>query len=605
MVSQTGEIPKPPLDADAQTPGQDKPLRVLVVEDDDATRIAMSYILNQSGIETTQARNGVEAVSAFKSQPFEAVLMDIEMPVMDGFRAMSIIRREPRAGCTPILMLSQLSSNNHVRQAVSLGAVDFVVKQNLKPEVLVNKLRKHAAAAKSKSQDSVKASNTERSIGSTPNPEAEQTVDQTQWRKLAQELGRTDREAMRTTMAEVLPPLVIPDAIKQIKDLATDSRKSDQLGAMIEQVPVALAKIIGHANHSQETSNSKALDIPTAMNWIGKAGLDVALSEIKHFPTQLLKPLDDWVLHWWRHSIAVSRVAGELAVALEEDPNLARVAGALHDIGRLLMLASPMPNKVLKCYDSARNMIFPTSLAEQVLFGINHRTIGVEFCERMGLPAILSSVCDVHELDDAQRARLRPEEARLSAVICAADQAAKSSGFGSLPNDDLLPLPADLATAMTELELQINQALEEADALTQFQMGKKSPAPTAEAAQLAGIVVGFLSPVAGPYNPYQRTLKLGGASLTAFTDAKALMDNPPLVDVLVIDQMSATLTTFLPMLRRMAQIDTLRNTPTLLLARRSDEPETIINQSGLSAHVYASPIRRMTLLQTVRRLAGT
>jgi PAS domain S-box-containing protein len=82
-------------------------LRVLVVDDAEANRDLITTILGSAGLETDTAVNGVEAVEAVKARPYDLVLMDVQMPVMDGVQAMRLIRGLPgERAQTPIVALS-------------------------------------------------------------------------------------------------------------------------------------------------------------------------------------------------------------------------------------------------------------------------------------------------------------------------------------------------------------------------------------------------------------------------------------------------------------------------------------------------------------------
>src|SRR3712207_810808 len=73
-------------------PSEERPLRVLLVEDNEVNRKVISCILNMIEADLTWAENGLEGVRAFQRQEFDVVLMDLQMPVMDGYTATREIR---------------------------------------------------------------------------------------------------------------------------------------------------------------------------------------------------------------------------------------------------------------------------------------------------------------------------------------------------------------------------------------------------------------------------------------------------------------------------------------------------------------------------------
>lgn len=103
-----------------------KPTKIIVVEDNSRARNALAaYISLQAGIRiTAEASNGLEAISKIKSCPPDIVLMDMQMPVMDGLEATKIIKKRwPRVKVIALTMYQ-----NYQSKALSAGADAFLVK---------------------------------------------------------------------------------------------------------------------------------------------------------------------------------------------------------------------------------------------------------------------------------------------------------------------------------------------------------------------------------------------------------------------------------------------------------------------------------------------
>jgi CheY-like chemotaxis protein len=110
------------------------PLRVLLAEDHPVNQKVIQLILAPHGVEVTVTENGREAVDAFRAQAFDLVLMDLQMPVMDGLSAMREIRAhehglgQVQVGRTPIIALSANAMEHHRRDALLAGADLHVAK---------------------------------------------------------------------------------------------------------------------------------------------------------------------------------------------------------------------------------------------------------------------------------------------------------------------------------------------------------------------------------------------------------------------------------------------------------------------------------------------
>jgi CheY-like chemotaxis protein len=100
-------------------------LRVLLAEDHPINQKVVQLILAPYGAEVTVVENGAQAVEAFQTRLFDVVLMDMQMPLMDGLAATRVIRaheREQGAARTPIVMLSANAMDHHRQDALVAGA---------------------------------------------------------------------------------------------------------------------------------------------------------------------------------------------------------------------------------------------------------------------------------------------------------------------------------------------------------------------------------------------------------------------------------------------------------------------------------------------------
>ena len=108
---------EPPAPAPAATvpddaaPEADRPLTALIVDDNATNRQVLEMILEQVGIGFASVENGLEAVEACEARPFDVILMDIQMPVMDGLTATREIRRRETAAGRPHAPVIVVSAN--------------------------------------------------------------------------------------------------------------------------------------------------------------------------------------------------------------------------------------------------------------------------------------------------------------------------------------------------------------------------------------------------------------------------------------------------------------------------------------------------------------
>jgi len=105
------ETPAAAAGADESTVAQGRPIRVLLADDHATNQLVVRMMLDQFGVETRVVENGAEAVEAVRRERFDAVLMDMQMPVMGGLEATRLIRAEERAAGAPHLPIIMLSAN--------------------------------------------------------------------------------------------------------------------------------------------------------------------------------------------------------------------------------------------------------------------------------------------------------------------------------------------------------------------------------------------------------------------------------------------------------------------------------------------------------------
>lgn len=114
------------MQSSAEPNGRPYPVRILVVEDHLDSRDALRSLLEAFGYGVSVASNGREAVEAALSMRPDLILMDMMMPVMDGFAAIRELRRCPPTSGTPIIALTAMEGAHEL--ALHAGADEFVRK---------------------------------------------------------------------------------------------------------------------------------------------------------------------------------------------------------------------------------------------------------------------------------------------------------------------------------------------------------------------------------------------------------------------------------------------------------------------------------------------
>lgn len=109
---------------------------ILIVDDHPAKRFALTEVLTSLGHELCQASSGEEALRLAQARDYAVVLLDVQMPGMDGYQIAERLRGQPRSAHTPIIFITAYShEDTEVLRGYALGAVDFVFAP-VAPEIL-------------------------------------------------------------------------------------------------------------------------------------------------------------------------------------------------------------------------------------------------------------------------------------------------------------------------------------------------------------------------------------------------------------------------------------------------------------------------------------
>ena len=102
--------------------------RILIVDDDAGGRRLTRATLKKAGFEVSEAEDGLQALNAMRAALPDIVLMDVSMPVMDGFTACAELRNLPGGARIPVVMMTGLDDVQSIERAFEAGATDFITK---------------------------------------------------------------------------------------------------------------------------------------------------------------------------------------------------------------------------------------------------------------------------------------------------------------------------------------------------------------------------------------------------------------------------------------------------------------------------------------------
>ncbi|WP_417914578.1 Hpt domain-containing protein [Candidatus Electronema sp. JM] len=128
LLQKWAELAAPAIEEALAEQVVEKPLQVLVVDDSISVRKVVSNFLLQQGWQPTVARNGIEALERIREEKPDLVLLDVEMPRMNGFEVLQALQSQPELHDIPVVMLTSRSADKYREKASQLGARGFMTK---------------------------------------------------------------------------------------------------------------------------------------------------------------------------------------------------------------------------------------------------------------------------------------------------------------------------------------------------------------------------------------------------------------------------------------------------------------------------------------------
>lgn len=115
-------------------------MKILVAEDDKYLGNAYRVKLTKANFEIYVVEDGKQAVEALQKQTFDLVILDLIMPVKDGFSVLEFIKSSDALKKIPVIVASNLGQSEDIVKATKLGADDYIIKTELSMKNLLDKI---------------------------------------------------------------------------------------------------------------------------------------------------------------------------------------------------------------------------------------------------------------------------------------------------------------------------------------------------------------------------------------------------------------------------------------------------------------------------------
>jgi len=115
--------------------------KVLVVDDDKNIVLLLRHYLRQLDCEVFESHNGFDALNKLTKEDIDLMLLDVQMPGMDGYVVTDKVRRDERIKSLPIIIITALPEIEYCNEALESGANDFLTKP-IDEELLIKKVKR-------------------------------------------------------------------------------------------------------------------------------------------------------------------------------------------------------------------------------------------------------------------------------------------------------------------------------------------------------------------------------------------------------------------------------------------------------------------------------
>jgi len=218
------------------------PVKILMVDDNPSRLLSYRAILEPLGEELVEANSGMEALRRVMDDEFAVILLDVNMPDMDGFETATMIHQHPRFEKTPIIFVSAVNVSDLDRlRGYKLGAVDYVMVPII-PEILRSKVMVLAELYRKRSE--LQALNASLAVANSELADANEALQAEKARevhKLNQSLTATNIDLARSNRSlqiEILERRNVEDRLRQ-----ADRRKDEFLATLAHELRNPLAPI--------------------------------------------------------------------------------------------------------------------------------------------------------------------------------------------------------------------------------------------------------------------------------------------------------------------------------------------------------------------------
>lgn len=423
--------------------------RILVADDSSIIREPIAAALDLAGHATVMAKDGREALAILRSQKPDLLVLDLSMPVMDGFAVLEEMARSPFTR-PAIIVMTDSADRATIERAAKMGVRNYLCKASFSMETLLERVRTaleivHKAKV-SKTPRTLSPRQSHRAAGSLGpasagvRDEARQAEGQPHFRDVSHLKPIVSRSDLEQRLSDYATLQAFPPAVGEVVRLCKQKgATADHIARAIRNDPAIAVKVLRLANSVAYATGSPVFSVEQAVVRVGVATIGQAVLNIgvvDHFAARTdHNGIDSRA--FWEHSIGCGLIAARLATAVGcMPPDAAFTMGLVHDIGRL-MIAGAMGEEYVSVLAASKELGIAVEQVERRMLLTTHAECMNKTLTSWGFPRDFVDPVSLHHCDlDEIRAKA-PKRWKETTVLALANRLSHALLPGTSINDTI------------------------------------------------------------------------------------------------------------------------------------------------------------------------
>ncbi len=330
-------------------------LYILLAEDDDSSRYLLKDILEQAGIRVDEVKNGKEAIKAIKSTPYDIVLLDMQMPEVEGYEVCEEIRKDPRVDDLTIIAVTAHAIVGDRKKCIDSGANDYISKPINSEQLLLTIKKWVQQKGKISSREKIKTQDT---LGESSSFEFKESLDGLDIKDVSKRL-KIDTETFKRSLKAF-----------EIEHTATiENIKSYLVQKNYKEANKQLHTLIGSAgNIAAKEVETVARDLKSALEK-GDINLEMRAAKLEAALEKVLESIRTTVNILGREKILNHSKKKDKVNSVELKPLITRLEKLL--IGNNI--------DALSIWDQLKEILFQTNVPENEILLLNEQIVTLDY----------------------------------------------------------------------------------------------------------------------------------------------------------------------------------------------------------------------------------